>query len=30
PTTGSILIVAPLKIVKGSGSPARVYALAPV
>jgi len=29
PPTGSILIVAPLKIVKGSGSPARVYALAP-
>lgn len=27
PTTGAILIVAPLRIVGGSGSPARVYAL---
>jgi len=29
PTTGSLLIVAPLKIVGGSGSPARVFALVP-
>lgn len=29
PPTGSMLIVAPLKIVKGSGSPARVLALIP-
>jgi kynurenine formamidase len=29
PPTGSVLVVAPLKIVNGSGSPARVLALAP-
>jgi kynurenine formamidase len=29
PATGSVLIVAPLKIVNGSGSPARVLALVP-
>ena len=29
PATGSVLIVAPLKIVGGSGSPTRVFALAP-
>ncbi|HEX9377784.1 MAG TPA: cyclase family protein [Actinomycetota bacterium] len=29
PPTGSILVVAPLKIVRGSGSPARVLALVP-
>jgi len=29
PTTGSVLIVAPLKIVNGSGSPTRVLALVP-
>jgi kynurenine formamidase len=29
PPTGSVLIVAPLKLVRGSGSPARVFALAP-
>jgi kynurenine formamidase len=29
PPTGAVLIVAPLKIVKGSGSPARVLALVP-
>ncbi|HEY0804395.1 MAG TPA: cyclase family protein, partial [Pseudonocardiaceae bacterium] len=27
PATGAILVVAPLPIVGGSGSPARVYAL---
>jgi kynurenine formamidase len=29
PTTGSIVIAAPLKIVEGSGSPVRVLALVP-
>jgi len=29
PPTGSVLIVAPLKIVRGSGSPCRVLALVP-
>jgi kynurenine formamidase len=29
PPTGSVIVVAPLKILKGSGSPARVLALAP-
>ena len=29
PATGSVLIAAPLRIVGGSGSPARVYALVP-
>jgi kynurenine formamidase len=29
PPTGSVLVVAPLKIVGGSGSPARVFALVP-
>ena len=29
PATGSLLVVAPLKIVRGSGSPARVFALVP-
>jgi kynurenine formamidase len=29
PPTGSVIVVAPLRIVKGSGSPARVYALIP-
>ncbi len=29
PPTGAVLVVAPLKIVKGSGSPARVFALVP-
>jgi kynurenine formamidase len=29
PATGAVLIVAPLKIVKGSGSPARALALVP-
>jgi kynurenine formamidase len=29
PPTGSVLVVAPLRIVGGSGSPARIYALVP-
>ena len=29
PPTGAVLVVAPLKIVKGSGSPARALALVP-
>jgi kynurenine formamidase len=29
PATGALLVVAPLKIVRGSGSPARVFALVP-
>lgn len=29
PLTGAVLVVAPLRIVSGSGSPARVYALVP-
>ena len=29
PATGAVVIAAPLKIVRGSGSPARVIALAP-
>jgi kynurenine formamidase len=29
PATGTLLVVAPLKIVRGSGSPARVFALVP-
>jgi kynurenine formamidase len=29
PPTGAVLVVAPLKIVKGSGSPARAFALVP-
>jgi kynurenine formamidase len=29
PATGALLVVAPLKIVRGSGSPARVFALLP-
>ena len=29
PTTGAVVIAAPLRIVRGSGSPARVYALVP-
>jgi kynurenine formamidase len=29
PPTGAVLIAAPLKIVKGSGSPLRVIALVP-
>jgi kynurenine formamidase len=29
PATGALLVVAPLKIVRGSGSPTRVFALVP-
>ena len=29
PATGALLVAAPLKIVRGSGSPARVFALVP-
>jgi kynurenine formamidase len=29
PLTGSLLVVAPLKLVGGTGSPSRVYALVP-
>ena len=29
PPTGSLIVVAPLKIVKGTGSPTRVFALVP-
>ncbi len=29
PPTGSVIVVAPLKIERGSGSPARVFALVP-
>ena len=28
-STGSLIVVAPLKIVKGTGSPTRVFALVP-
>ena len=29
PATGALLVAAPLKIVRGSGSPTRVFALVP-
>ena len=29
PPTGAVIIVAPLRLVRGTGSPARVFALVP-